>query len=185
MRTWLAALALLAGCTGDATLGRFRQTLAAHESATLALEQWCAAQGFANPAHVEARQQADGASRPATPAIRAALGIGGDEPVRVRHVALACGGRVLSDAWNWYVPARLTPAMNQALDTTRTPFGKVVAPVGLHRLPLPPGSPDPAPCPAGTIHHVTAVLHRDDGAAYSLVSECYTRANIMPAGQTG
>lgn len=174
----LAALALLAGCAVDPTLARFRQTLAAHESATLALEQWCAGQGFANPARVEAQQRTDDASRPASPAIRAALGLSADEPVRVRHVALACGGRVLSDAWNWYVPARLTPEMNRTLDTTRTPFGKVVAAIGLHRRPLPAGSPDPAPCPAGTIHHVTAVLTRDDGAAYSLVSECYTRANL-------
>jgi len=28
--------------------------------------------------------------------------------------------------------------------------------------------------------HNTAVLRRDDGMAYSLVSECYTRANIAP-----
>ena len=178
-RAALAALALLAGCAGDTTLGRFRQTLAAHESATLALEQWCAARHFADPARVEAGQRPDGPTRPATAAIRAALEVGADEPVRVRHVALSCGGRVLSDAWNWYVPARLTPEMNRALDTTRTPFGKVVAPIGLHRQPL---SADPAPCPAGTIHHVTAVLHRDDGAAYSLVSECYTRANTAGHG---
>jgi hypothetical protein len=84
---------------------------------------------------------------------------------------------VLSDARNWYVPARLTPAMNGLLGTTQTPFGKVVAPLGLHRQPLPPGMASPARCPAGTIHHVTAVLRRNDGQPISLVSECYTRAN--------
>ena len=62
------------------------------------------------------------------------------------------------------------------LDTTRVPFGKVVAPIGLHRVALP--GPAPAACPAGTIRHDRAVLHRDDGLAYSLVSECYTRANL-------
>lgn len=171
---------LAAGCARDGTLSDFRRTLAAQDSATLALERWCARRGIANPAHVEAAAQDDADAIPATPAIRTALGVGPDEPLRVRHVLLSCGGTVLSDARNWYVPARLTPAMNHTLDTTRTPFGKVVAPLGLHRRTLPAGAPSPATCPAGTIQHNTAVLHRDDGTAYSLVSEYYTRANIAP-----
>jgi len=172
----LAGALLLTGCAHDTALIDFRHELAAHDSATVALEQWCARRGIATPAHVEAANQDDADAIPATPAIRATLEVGVGEPVRVRHVLLSCGGTVLSDARNWYVPARLTPAMNQTLDTTRVPFGKVVAPLGLHRRALTGGSP--APCPAGTIQHNTAVLRRDDGVAYSLVSECYTRANI-------
>jgi len=169
---------LTTGCAGDATLADFRRTLDQHDSATVALEQWCARRAIASPAHVEAATQDDAEAVPATPAIRAALGVGPAEPLRVRHVLLSCGATVLSDARNWYVPARLTPAMNLVLDTTRVPFGKVVAPLGLHRHALSKGAP--APCPAGTIMHNTAVLRRDDGMAYSLVSECYTRANIAP-----
>jgi hypothetical protein len=171
---------LATGCVRDGALADFRRTLSAQDSATLALEQWCARRGIANPAHVEAATQDDADAIPATPAIRTTLGVGPDEPLRVRHVLLSCGGTVLSDARNWYVPARLTPDMNHVLDTTRIPFGKVVAPLGLHRRTLSAGAPSPAPCPAGTIQHNTAVLHRDDGTAYSLVSECYTRANIAP-----
>jgi len=40
---------------------------------------------------------------------------------------------VLSIAENWYVPARLTGQMNRLLDTTQTPFGKVVLPLKAHR----------------------------------------------------
>lgn len=179
-RPALAALVLLAGCAGDATLADFRQTLARHESATVALEDWCSRRGIMAPARIEASTQDDGEAIPATPAIRAALDVTPTEPLRARHVLLSCAGTVLSDARNWYVPARLTPEMNRTLDTTRVPFGKVVAPLGLHRQPLPGGMASPAACPAGTVHHVAAVLHRDDGAAISLVSECYTRANTAP-----
>jgi chorismate-pyruvate lyase len=170
--------ALLAGCTHDQTLTRFRANLAAQDSATVALEHWCAARAIATPAHIEATTRDDAAAAPATAAIRAAVEVGPDEPVRVRHVLLSCGGIVLSDARNWYVPARLTPDMNRMLDASRVPFGKVVAPLGLHRRAWRKRSP--ASCPAGTILHNTAVLRRDNGLAYSLVSECYTRANISP-----
>ena len=171
-----ACLVLAGGCARDTTLIDFRHELAAHDSATVALEQWCARRGIASPAHVEAANQDDADALPANAAIRSVLEVGADEPVRVRHVLLSCGGVVLSDARNWYVPARLTPAMNETLDTTHVPFGKVVAPLGLHRHYLAHGSP--APCPAGTIQHNTGVLRRNDGVAYSLVSECYTQANI-------
>jgi chorismate-pyruvate lyase len=46
--------------------------------------------------------------------------------VQYRHVQLRCGAHVLSEADNWYVPRRLTPEMNALLETTDTPFGKVV-----------------------------------------------------------
>ncbi len=36
----------------------------------------------------------------------------------------------MSKADNWFVPARLTAAMNALLDSTQTPFGAVIAPLG-------------------------------------------------------
>lgn len=171
----LAALALTA-CTPNPQIALFRANLDAHDSATLALEQWCGAHHLAEPARIEAVTMPDSADAPAGAAIRARLGVGPETALRQRHVHLTCGSHVLSDARNWYVPDRLTPAMNATLDTTRTPFGKVVAPLGLHRSTL--TGPAPAPCPRGTIVHVSAVLRGDDGRPYSLVSECYTRANI-------
>jgi hypothetical protein len=179
-RAGLLLAALATGCAGDTTLADFRHTLASHDSATVALEQWCGRRGILVPPVIQAVAQDDADAVPVTPAIRAALDVAGDEPLRARHVLLVCGDTVLSDARNWYVPARLTAQMNHTLDTTRVPFGKVVAPLGLHRRPLPAGTTSPAPCPAGTIHHESAVLRRNDGLAYSLVSECYTRANTDP-----
>ena len=178
----LAVLASVtaAGCANQtALLNEFHQTIASHDSATLALQEWCGRRGIMAQPRIRAVAQADAGAIPATPAIRAMLGVAADEAVRVRHVRLTCAGTVLSDARNWYVPARLTPDMNRTLDTTNTPFGMVVAPIGLHRQPLPAGTQSPASCPADTIRHDTAVLRRNDGAPYSLVSECYTRANIV------
>ncbi len=114
----------------------------------------------------------------ASPATRAILGAALDEPIAFRHVRLRCGGTVLSDAKNWYVPARLTPAMNTALETTRTPFGTVVQPLGFHRERLESRRGRAAECPARTVLSHKAVLRLPDGRAFSLVAECYTEANL-------
>ena len=114
----------------------------------------------------------------ASPAVRMALGIGAEEPLAYRHVRLRCGGTVLSDAKNWYVPARLTPAMNTALETTRTPFGTVVRPLGFTRERLESRRGRAAECPAGTVLSHKAVLRLADGRGISFVAECYTRANL-------
>lgn len=168
------ALALSA-CTP--ALSRFERTLAANDSATAALGQWCAARGIAAPAEI--RALADRSAREApSPAIRAALGIGPDEPVGFRHVRLLCGTALLSDAKNWYIPARLTPAMNAALTATDTPFGTVVRPLGFRRERLESRRGRAAQCPPGTVLSHKAVLRLADGRGISLVIECYTRANL-------
>ena len=71
--------------------------------------------------------------KPATAEVRAALDVKPDEPLGYRRVRLKCGDRVLSEADNWYVPARLTPEMNHVLETTDTPFGKAVAALHFRR----------------------------------------------------
>ncbi len=113
-----------------------------------------------------------------SPATRAALGVGPAEPLAFRHVRLRCGNAVLSDAKNWYVPARLTPAMNMALETTRTPFGTVVRPLGFRRERLESLRGRATECPAGTVLSHKAVLRLADGQPISLVIECYTRSNL-------
>lgn len=110
-----------------------------------------------------------------------ALGVGPDEPIAYRHVRLTCGDTVLSVAHNWYVPARLSQAMNQTLETTDIPFGKVVAPLGFHRERLSQMRGRMDECPAGTILSHRAMLRLADERAISLVIECYTRENINPA----
>jgi chorismate-pyruvate lyase len=171
-------LLILAACAPALT--RFEGTLAAHDSATAALQSWCSARGIAAPAEIRARLITE-PPRAATPAIRTALGAAPQEPVAYRHVRLTCGKTVLSDAQNWYVPARLTPAMNAALETTDTPFGKITAPLGYRRERLAAQRGRAAECPHGTVLSHRALLRLADGHPISFVSECYTGANIQAA----
>ncbi|NBC35051.1 hypothetical protein GTZ99_00595 [Novosphingobium sp. FSY-8] len=98
-----------------------------------------------------------------------------DEP-GYRHVRLSCGGVVLSQAHNWYVPARLTPEMNAALATTDTPFGKVAAPLLFQRQRLNTQRGAAPGCPTDTVLSQRALLRLPDGRPLALVVECYTPA---------
>ncbi|MFN3456443.1 MAG: hypothetical protein ACK4Z8_02560 [Novosphingobium sp.] len=171
---------LLSACTTTADRAALEKTLAANDSATLALGQWCESRHIAAPPTI--RAIADRAMRqPPSSQVRATLGVGPDEPVAYRHVRLACGDTVLSVAHNWYVPARLTPAMNETLERTDTPFGKVVASLGFRRERLSETRGRTNDCPEGTILSHRAVLRLGDGRAISLVVECYTRGNLSRA----
>lgn len=174
------ALALLQSLNAD---------LLSHESATLTLDRWCGLHKLASPARITA-EQVHGAQKSPTAEQRKLLGVSATEPVRYRRVRLHCGDRVLSEADNWYVPARLTPEMNQVLDSTDTSFGRVVQPLHFQRhtlaaqllwRPLPEGwemgSPLPSPgktlqIPADVLQH-RAVLTLPDGTPFSEVIETY------------
>jgi len=178
----LEALALLETLNAD---------LLAHDSATLTIERWCADHRLADPARIIA-ERVSGADKPASAEVREALDVKPDEPLGYRRVRLKCGDHVLSDADNWYVPARLTPEMNHVLETTDTPFGKAVAALHFRRhtlsadllwRPLPKGwemRATPAPKGAGALtipDHVLehrAVLSTPDGEPFSEVVETYT-----------
>lgn len=71
--------------------------------------------------------------------------------------------------------------MNEALERTDTPFGKVVAPLGFRRERLSETHGRTTECPVGTILTHRAALRLGDGRAISLVVECYTRANLTRA----
>ena len=180
--TRLEALALLQTLNAD---------LLSNDSATLTLDRWCEAHKMATPAKVVA-ERVHGDDKAPTAEVRQLLGVGADDPIRYRHVRLHCGDHVLSEADNWYVPARLTADMNQALDTSDTPFGRAVQALHFHRRtlsakllwePLPAGwemsgklpkvAREPLPVPAQTIQH-RAVLSLPDGTPISLVVENYT-----------
>ena len=178
----LEALALLETLNAD---------LLAHDSATLTIERWCADHRLADPARIIA-ERVSGADKPASAEVREALDVKPDELLGYRRVRLKCGDHVLSDADNWYVPARLTPEMNHVLETTDTPFGKAVAALHFRRhtlsadllwRPLPKGwemRATPAPKEAGALtipDHVLehrAVLSTPDGEPFSEVVETYT-----------
>jgi chorismate-pyruvate lyase len=180
--TRLEALALLQSLNAD---------LLSHDSATLTLDRWCGAHRLADPAKIVAERMRD-VEKPATSEQRELLGVSATEPLRYRRVRLKCGTRVLSEADNWYVPARLTPEMNQALDSSDIAFGRAVQALQFRRrtlsaellwLPLPQGWETSAPTqmkearalevPAQVIQH-KAVLSLPDGTAFSEVIETYT-----------
>ena len=163
--------------------------LLSRDSATATLQRWCDLHG--GGLKIVARRPAVD-PKPAGEAERRDLKVGAEEAVAYRRVELACGDRVLSEADNWYLPARLTPEMNATLNTTQTPFGVVVRPLDFRRRtlsatplfqPLPAGWEDDAPAPgkpgaALAIPHQIlqhrAVLSTPDGRPFSLVVETYT-----------
>lgn len=175
------ALALLQTLNAD---------LLSHASATLTLERWCGAHQLAASPTVLALRDRD-AHKPLPDDLRRALGIGPQTPVRYRRVRLACGGHVLSEADNWYLPGRLTATMNRQLDSSDTPFGKVVRPLRFSRhtlsarllwSPLPEGwetrgvpaaGPQPLALPHRLLQH-RAVLEDAQGRPFSALVETYT-----------
>ena len=182
----LEALALIQTLNGQILAGA---------SATLTLEQWCRAHQLAAQPNIVA-QRVDGASQSPSPEQRRELGISAEEPVRYRRVELRCGDKLLSIADNWYVPARLSAAMNSQLDTTQTPFGIVVRPLHAHRETLevrvlwspladgwegnaagavPPARPAASlPIPEALLEH-RAVLYTPEHQAIAEVHEIYQR----------
>jgi hypothetical protein len=168
--------------------------LLSHESATATLEGWCSTYGLAPPTLVAER--VPGEDKAATEEQRAQLRVSETDVVRYRKVRLRCGSLVLSEADNWYVPGRLTAEMNTSLDTTDTPFGRVVKSLDFRRHTismtvlspfLPPGweTMSPArikrmsqPClPASLLQH-RAILTLPDGTPFSEVVETYT-GNVL------
>jgi chorismate-pyruvate lyase len=108
----------------------FEAELNAGPTATAALQRWCAAHGVEGIVHAEVDREAERAPSAAT-TLR--LEVKPGEHVAYRRVKLGCGRHVLSEADNWYVPARLSAAMNEALESGDTPFGAVIAPLAPHR----------------------------------------------------
>lgn len=128
--------------------------------ASAALQQWCALHQL--PRLAAHKLAGPGKSPPA--AVLTALGATAQE-ISYRRVRLACGAVTLSVADNWYLPARLTPAMNHRLTTTDAPFGLVVRPLRFHRRTL--GA-------HGRV--VRAVLVDPAGRPFSYVVESYAKA---------
>jgi chorismate-pyruvate lyase len=178
----LEALALMQTLNAD---------LLSHDSATLTLERWCDSHHMASPARIVA-ERVKGADKQPTPEQLQLLGVSTSDAVRYRRVRLHCGAYILSEADNWYVPARLTDDMNRLLDTTDTSFGRAVQALNFRRrtlsakllwLPLPEGWETGAPIsdrnaavlriPDAVLEH-RAVLTLPDGTPFSEVVETYT-----------
>jgi hypothetical protein len=165
--------------------------LGAH-TATEVLDKWCADHKMASDGTVHARR-VNGLEKPITAEQRQRLQIGPNEAVAYRYVQLTCGGHILVEADNWYVPSRLGAEINHVLATTNTPFGRAVK--GLKPIrenisveilwkPLPDGwelGSAPADRPQAELalpwrlFQHRAVLYNRTHAPFSEVSEVYTR----------
>ena len=171
----VAAVAVtgLAACAtaSERAVARLEALLARHDSATQALEDWCRGEGIADP-RVVAQPMAGGMVREPED-LRERLGVGPNEPVRLRHVRLTCGELTLSQAYNWFVPSRLTPEMNAVLASTTTPFGKVAAPLQFRRELIETRRGVFPSCPAESRLFQRALLRLPDRRALALVEECY------------
>jgi len=176
--------------------------LLSHDSATVTLERWCSAHQLASPARVTAERIRNAGESPPTEIQRQRLHVTPTDEIHYRKVKLHCGTVVLSEADNWYVPARLTPEMNKLLDTTDTPFGLTVQPLHFQRhtisaevlwQPLPPGWEMRPPTeaadagrlcvPARVLQH-RALLTLPDGTPFSEVVETYT-SNVLAIARLG
>jgi len=178
----LEALALLQSLNAE---------LLSHDSATLTLDRWCASHQLATPATIVAERIRNVDKQP-TAEQRELLKVSATEPLRYRRVHLKCGERALSEADNWYVPARLTKEMNQVLDNSDIAFGRAVQALHFQRRtleaellwrPLPEGwEMNPGlrgqSAPAMQIPHEVlqhrAILTLPDGTPFSMVVETYT-----------
>jgi hypothetical protein len=178
-----------------ALLQTLNAELLSHDSATATLERWCESHQMAPSPHIVAvRMRVD----PKAPSDdqRQALRVAPSDIVRYRHVQLSCGPLVLSEADNWYVPARLTAQMNQLLENSDLPFGAVVHDLHFQRhtlsarllwMPLPADwemhamtaehASGKLAVPAHVLEHC-AVLSLPDGTPFSEVEETYT-GNVL------
>jgi chorismate-pyruvate lyase len=200
-RTGMAPDAYLRRLEAALLLQTLNADLLSHDSATLTLERWCDVHHLASPARISAERVRTAEQAP-TETQRQQLRIGPADQVHYRRVRLRCGNTVLSEADNWYVPARLTPEMNRLLETTDTPFGVVIKPLDFQRHTissevlwqfLPPGwEMEPASTIAGAsrlcfpsqvLQH-RALLTLPDGTPISEVVETYT-SNVLAIARLG
>jgi hypothetical protein len=165
----LGAALFVTAASADDGVERLKAGLAASASATQFLTDRCTALKLAAPPVIRALRETTDLK--ASAEVRAALDVGADTVLRYRRVDLTCGTHVLSQADNWYVPARLTPEMNHMLDSGEVPFGAVVKSLNFHRQTLKTEALDD---PAHSLR-VTAVLLTPDGVPFSLVVENYSR----------
>jgi chorismate-pyruvate lyase len=173
LRVRILPVACLVGALlpAAARAGDLAQALLKSPSATAVLQARCDRISSAR-IRITAEQLRDAGAPPALDVHRL-LDLPAADPVVLRHVRLHCGTMVLSEAWNWYAPERLTPMMNETLERTETPFGRAVAATHFTRTRIASVSLDPRASGGMTLQN-TAVLHRaSDDAPIALVVERY------------
>jgi chorismate-pyruvate lyase len=166
----------------------------ASPSATQSLEKWCRDHKMTNDPRIVARLVNDFHKVPTAEQLQR-LQVTNSNEVKYRRVELYCGNHLFSKADNWYVPGRLTAAINKLLETSDTPFGKAVQELHPYRRtfavkilwsPLPVGweqelsarvqarKAGKLTIPKDLFEH-NAILYTSDNKPFSEVSEIYQR----------
>ncbi|AVP96947.1 hypothetical protein C7S18_06930 [Ahniella affigens] len=180
----------------ELALTQLQAELLREKSATKVLEAWCGRYQIADQPVVRAEVQTAEAKPPSAETMNR-LQVQNSNEVAYRRVALRCGTVVLSEADNWYVPARLTKAMNAMLASSDVPFGKVIAELRPFRVTI-DAKPlwsaldqgrvcavqdlDSAPPPKAVLQ-LRALLYREDLKPFSEVHEVYQRPLLDAASQ--
>jgi hypothetical protein len=176
----------------DALIQDLSTRLLAGATATETLLAWCVEHGLSHgPITAEVRQRFSPSVVPDT--VLSALEPAPGTTIHYRQVQLMRGTLHLATAENWFVPQRLTAAMNDRLQTQDVPFGIVITPLNPFRrtlavrsAPFTSGSPvTPArldgspqdPPPEIVLEH-TAVILSSSGAALAFVREWF-RADLV------
>jgi chorismate-pyruvate lyase len=168
----MAGIAMLSAAqTSD--VAALDAALFANPSATAVLQTWCDRHrpGLKVRAVVTDRETVLAGSHAAM------LGVAEADRVAYRHVQLTCGEEILSEADNWYVPARLTPEMNTAL-AGETPFGVAVRPLAPRRRNLSSERRWDGQGENEILRHHAVLIAA--GAPISEVIETYQRAMLIP-----
>ena len=177
-----AAVTAQAPASPEQLMRQLNTDLLNSRSATATLETWCRDHRLASEPKIVARLVPGAASAPSAEQL-ARLEVSSSDQVKYRQVDLRCGARTLSKAENWYVPGRLTAEMNRVLDTTDTPFGRVVASLEPYRKTIATRMlwSGQGVAPSALFEH-RAVLYTRDHKPFSEVLEVYQR-QVLPARQ--
>jgi len=167
-------------------LARFDRALRDSRSATALLAAWMAERTGRAPLSIIAKRVRTPPLRPGA-GLMQRLGVESPGEIAYRRVRLTDGRHVLSDAYNWYVPARLTQGMLMVLDETDTPFGTAVASLSPVRETLHAEQYWPPACtgadrlsrlPARMLRH-DALVRGGNGEPLCEVSETYMRTILL------
>lgn len=116
------------------------------------------------------------------PYILQALKILNPLDVQIRHVQLLCGEDVFSEAWNYYIPARLPLKTQEILSKTHIPFGRAVGEAHFYRQSLPPVKNSQDSLKSGFIFQNQAILFkRTTRLPLAFVIENYTQKALKAA----
>jgi ketosteroid isomerase-like protein len=170
-----------------ASIQALNAALVGSQSATATLETWCRDHRLADTPRIVAHLVTGVHRTPSRDQLQR-LEVGAEREVMYRRVRLQCGTRILSEADNWYVPARLSAGMNRSLETSDTPFGRVVAALQPYRRTFAVKllwSDGTRPIPDTLFEH-HAVLYTRDARPFSEVLEVYRRdlLDFAPAHDT-